>query len=64
MSKRKYNYKIVDKEALAAAFPAAVTVTEVPATTETKVNHGVISKLLDCKIIVPGIELETPTKGA
>lgn len=57
MSKRRYKFNVTDINELAKAFPTAVTETHIPALTEFKPNYAIIAKLLDCEVIVPGIEL-------
>lgn len=54
MSKRRYKITINDADALKAAFPTAVTITE-RTVTDIEPNYRVIAALLDGGIEVPGV---------
>lgn len=60
MSKRKHTFTVKSFEELAKAYPHAVTEKVIPERREQKADYAYISKLLDCKITVPGIELTSP----
>lgn len=57
--KRRYKFKVIDIDALAAAYPHAIEETIIPARVERKVSYSYIAKLLDCNLPVAGIEVET-----
>lgn len=57
MSKRRYNIKVTSFAELAIVYPLAVTEEVIPAKTVQKANYAYISKLLDCQIAVPGVEV-------
>lgn len=50
MASHKYNYNVTDIAALEAKYPRAVETEKTPV-------RSVITKLLDCGVEVPGIEL-------
>lgn len=56
MSKRKYVITVKSFKELSDTYPLAVVEKIVPETREQKADYGYISKLLDCKVTVPGIE--------
>lgn len=47
-------YTVTDINALEAAFPQAVETVKKP-------NRRIITKLLDCGFVVPGVAIEPPT---
>jgi len=57
MPANKYEYNVTDIDALEAAYPKAVH-------TEKKPVRSVITKLLDCGAVIPGIALEPPKNAA
>lgn len=57
MSRRKHTFIVKSFEDLAKAFPLAVTEKVIPEKREQKADYAYIAKLLDCKIVVPGIEI-------
>lgn len=57
MSKRRHKFTVTDINELAKAYPQAVTEKIIPETKELKPNYSIIAKLLDCQLVVPGIEI-------
>lgn len=57
MSKRKHTFIVKSFEDLAKAYPHSVTEKIIPEKREQKADYAYIAKLLDCKIVVPGIEV-------
>jgi hypothetical protein len=59
MSKRKHKFVVTSFADLAKAYPLAVTEKVIPEKREQKADYAYIAKLLDCQIVVPGIEITT-----
>ena len=59
MSKRKHHFTVTSFADLAKVYPLAVTEKVIPEKREQKADYAYIAKLLDCQIVVPGIELTT-----
>jgi hypothetical protein len=60
MSKRRHKFKVIDYEALKAAYPKSVREETVVV---QRPIYGYIANLLDCELPVPGIEVEGDQTG-
>lgn len=56
MSKRRFKFTITDADALKAAYPNAVTITQ-RTIVDVEGNYKMIAALLEAGVEVPGIEI-------